>query len=84
MTFGARWLGQKVLDQAASGDGYLIGQVTAVASSAGSAPATVRVAGADLVLPRLASYTPAEGDVVLLVRAAGTWVNLGRLTGFPT
>jgi len=63
----------------------VMARVTATAGSTATAPVTVRVNGADLQLPRLASYpTPAVGDTVLLIRAGGTWVIQGRLSAFPT
>lgn len=83
---GARRLASVVLGLLGGRDGRpLVARVTAIAGSTATAPVTVRVNGADLQLPRLASYpTPAIGDTVQIIRTGGTWVVQGRLTGYPT
>lgn len=64
-----------------SDDDLPVGVVTAVTSGV----VTVRHLGASLQMPRLESYpSPAVGHQVVLTRAGGRWVILGRLAGIPT
>ena len=45
-----------------------------------TSPLTVTVAGTDMVMGRLSSYTPAVGDVVLVLTSSTTrWTALGKV-----
>jgi hypothetical protein len=57
--------------------------VTAGGGTDGQALATVNYLGSAQQLAHLLTYTPAVNDQVLLARAGGTWIILGRLGGFP-
>jgi hypothetical protein len=42
-----------------------------------TSPFTVLFHGASLHIRRLATYTPSNGDITMLVRSGGDWVALG-------
>jgi hypothetical protein len=67
----AKAVNQKV-DQAISGM-WAVGQVTVVS------PLTVTVNGASLVLPKLATYSPAVNDVVQIAWPPGRPFVLGKI-----
>ncbi len=61
-------------------DAGTAGTVTGTVSV--TSPLTVSVRGNDLQLGRLAAYTPAVGDTVLVLTSrAGRWVVLGKVVG---
>lgn len=54
------------------------GKVTAIVGTGRAAKVTVSVDGSSMTLPKLISYTPTVGDVVLIDSALpGSWVVLG-------
>jgi hypothetical protein len=61
-----------------------VATVTAGAATDGAAAITVEVLGTTQQMPYLASYTPAEGDTVLVLSVLRYPVVLGRVAGLPS
>lgn len=55
---------------------HRVGQVTAVV---GSKLTIVTSGGATLTVPRLSTWTPAAGDIVLLAITPAGWVAIGKI-----
>lgn len=55
---------------------HRVGQVSAVV---GSRLTVTTTAGATLTVPRLATWTPAVGDIVLLAITPGGWIAIGKV-----
>jgi hypothetical protein len=68
----------KVLDQRFTdvGDRFATGQVSAVVSNKITVSTT---GGASMTIPRLATWTPAIGDLVVIAKTPGGWVALGKI-----
>lgn len=68
----------QALDQrfAAAADQFATGQVSAVVSNKVT---VVTTGGASLTIPRLATWTPANGDLVVIAKTPGGWVALGKI-----
>lgn len=56
-------------------DVFAVGQVSAVVSN----KVTVSVAGGSVTIPRLATWTPAALDMVLVAKTAAGWIALGKI-----
>lgn len=46
-------------------------------------PVEVSWQGDTYYFPRVSSYTPVVNDIVAMVRYAGSWLIVGKPTGFP-
>lgn len=55
---------------------FRVGQITAVV---GSRLTVVTSGGAALTIPRLSTWTPVVGDIVLLAVTPAGWVALGKI-----
>jgi hypothetical protein len=64
---------QRLADAA---DRHATGQVSAVV---GNKITVTTTGGASLTIPRLATWTPTVGDVVVIAKTPGGWVALGKI-----
>lgn len=58
------------------GDRSCTGQVSAVVGNKLTVSTT---GGASMTIPRLATWTPAIGDLVVIVKTPGGWVAIGKI-----
>lgn len=63
---------QRLADAA---DRFCVGQVTALVG----AKVTVSTCGTTPTIPRLATWTPQIGDIVVVAKTAAGWVALGKI-----
>lgn len=61
---------------AQTADHHCIGQVSAVI---GNKLTITTTGGATPTIPRLATWTPAIGDIVLVAKTPGGWVAVGKI-----
>ncbi len=66
-------LEQRLID---AGQQFCVGQVTAVV---GATVTVITTGGADMTIPRLATWTPATDDVVVIAKTPAGWVALGKI-----
>ena len=57
-------------------DRHCVGQVSAVVANKVT---VVTTGGASLTIPRLATWTPAMGDYVLIAKTIVGWIALGKI-----
>lgn len=69
-------LDQVIEDRLAEANQFCIGQVSAVVSNKVTVTTT---GGASLTIPRLATWTPAQNDVVVIAMTPAGWVALGKI-----
>lgn len=64
---------QRLADAA---DRHATGQISAVV---GTKITVTTTGGASLTIPRLTSWTPSIGDMVVIAKTPGGWIALGRI-----
>lgn len=64
---------QRLID---AGQQFCVGQVSAVV---GTKVTVVTTGGGSLTIPRLTTWTPAGGDLVVIAKTPAGWVALGKI-----